>query len=153
MNWCCRTLSKVAAHIVKSSLCLPAWLPVCPQLMAVGVPVSFLAGAGICWGHLMYAWKAALKFKVLPDGVKPRTIHRFWSEFNVEVASRIGRVWDEEGVLDQTALEIAENVLKVRQQRSRNMRLAASSFCRLCDKQPQPQGSLSDASSAGSPIL
>lgn len=85
--------------------------------MAVGVPVSCLLGAGICWGHLVYAWKAALKFKVLPEGVKPRTIHRFWTEFDVEVASRIGRVWDEEGVLDQTALDIAENVLKVRQQR------------------------------------
>jgi hypothetical protein len=81
--------------------------------MAVGVPVSFLAGAGICWGHLVYAWKAALKFKVLPEGVKPRTIHRFITEFDVEVASRIGRVWDAEGVLDQTALEVAENVLKV----------------------------------------
>lgn len=112
------------AQIVTSGLCLclPAWLPVCPQLMAVGIPVSFLAGAGICWGHLMYAWKTALKFKVLPDGVKPRTIHRFWSEFDVEVASRIGRVWDEEGVLDQTALEIAENVIKVCQQRSRHRR-------------------------------
>jgi hypothetical protein len=86
------------------------------QIMAVGVPVSCLLGAGICWGHLVYAWKAALKFKVLPEGVKPRTIHRFWTEFDVEVASRIGRVWDEEGVLDQTALDIAENVLKVRQQ-------------------------------------
>lgn len=84
------------------------------QLMAVGIPVSFLAGVGICWGHLVYAWRAALKFKVLPEGVKPRNIHRFWTEFDVEIASRIGRVWDVEGVLDQTALDVAENVLKVR---------------------------------------
>jgi hypothetical protein len=82
--------------------------------MAVGVPVSFLAGGAICWWRLVYAWRAALKFKVLPEGVKPRTIHRFWSEFDVEVASRIGRVWDEEGALDETALCVAENVLKVR---------------------------------------
>jgi hypothetical protein len=81
--------------------------------MAVGVPTSFLAGGAICWARLVYAWRAALKFRVLPDGVKPRTIHRFWSEFDVEVASRIGRVWDDEGVLDQTALQLAENVLKV----------------------------------------
>jgi hypothetical protein len=40
-------------------------------------------------------------------------IHRFWTEFDVEIASRIGRVWDSEGVLDQTALDVAENVLKV----------------------------------------
>lgn len=93
---------------------LPHCPACCPQLMAIGVPISFLAGAGICWAHLVYAWKAALKFKVLPEGVKPRTIHRFWTEFDVEVASRIGRVWDVERVLDQTALEVAENVLKVR---------------------------------------
>lgn len=82
--------------------------------MAAGVPVAFLAGAGLCWGHLVYAWKTALKFRVLPEGVKYRNIHRFWTEFDVEIASRIGRVWDAEGVLDQTALEVAENVLKVR---------------------------------------
>jgi hypothetical protein len=46
------------------------------QLMAAGVPVAFLAGAGLCWGHLVYAWKTALKFKVLPEGVKFRNIHR-----------------------------------------------------------------------------
>lgn len=83
------------------------------QLMAAGVPVAFLAGGGLCWGHLVYAWKTALKFKVLPEGVKFRNIHRFWTEFDVEIASRIGRVWDAEGVLDQTALDVAENVLKV----------------------------------------
>jgi hypothetical protein len=84
------------------------------QVMAVGVPVMFVVGAGICWLRLVYAWRTALKFKQLPLGVKPRSIHRFTSEFDVEVASRIGRVWDEEGVLDATATEIAENVLKVR---------------------------------------
>lgn len=83
------------------------------QVMAVGVPVCFFLGGGICWGHLVYAWKSALKFKNLPPGVKPRTIHRFTTEFDVEIASRIGRVWDEEGVFDPTALDLAENVLKV----------------------------------------
>jgi hypothetical protein len=89
--------------------------PVSPllQLMAVGVPVAFLGGGAVCWGRLVYAWRAALKFKVLPEDVKPRNIHRFLTEFDVEVASRIGRVWDVEGTLDQTALEVAENVLKV----------------------------------------
>jgi hypothetical protein len=84
------------------------------QVMAVGVPIAFVVGGGICWLRLVYAWRTALKFKQLPPGVKPRSIHRFTSEFDVEVASRIGRVWDEEGVLDATAKEIAENVLKVR---------------------------------------
>jgi hypothetical protein len=89
-------------------------LPLLLQIMSVGVPVMFVAGAGICWLRLVYAWRTALKFKQLPAGVKPRSIHRFTSEFDVEVASRIGRVWDEDGVLDATATEIAENVLKVR---------------------------------------
>eukprot|EP00882_Tetradesmus_deserticola_P006573 GHRQ01006917.1.p1 GENE.GHRQ01006917.1~~GHRQ01006917.1.p1 ORF type:complete len:1485 (+),score=562.58 GHRQ01006917.1:723-5177(+) len=81
-------------------------------VMAVGVPVMFVAGGGVCWMRLVYAWRTALKFKQLPPGVKPRSIHRFTSEFDVEVASRIGRVWDEEGVLDTAATEVAENVLK-----------------------------------------
>lgn len=88
---------------------LSPWL----QLMAAGVPVAFLGGGALCWGRLVDAWRAALKFKVLSEGVKPRNIHRFMTEFDVEVASRIGRVWDVEGTLDQTALEVAENVLKV----------------------------------------
>eukprot|EP00879_Flechtneria_rotunda_P020397 GHRR01021459.1.p1 GENE.GHRR01021459.1~~GHRR01021459.1.p1 ORF type:complete len:889 (+),score=208.65 GHRR01021459.1:224-2890(+) len=81
-------------------------------ITVVGIPLMFLAGAGICWGRLLYAWKTALKFKVLPPNVKPRLLHRFSSEFDVEVSSRVGRVWDEDGVLDQTAVELAENVLK-----------------------------------------
>lgn len=81
--------------------------------MAGGCPLLFLVGAGICWARLVYTWRSALKFKVLPPGVKPRTIHRFMEDFDVEIASRIGRVWDEEGVLDPTALDLAENVLRV----------------------------------------
>jgi hypothetical protein len=88
-------------------------MPVFTQVMSVGVPVMFIVGGGICWLRLVYAWRTALKFKQLPPGVKPRSIHRFTSEFDVEVASRIGRVWDEDGVLDAAATEIAENVLKV----------------------------------------
>lgn len=88
-------------------------LAVLAQVMAAGVPVMFIVGAGICWLRLVYAWRTALKFKQLPAGVKPRSIHRFTSEFDVEVASRIGRVWDEDGVLDAAATEIAENVLRV----------------------------------------
>jgi len=81
--------------------------------MAVGVPVMFAVGGGLCWWRLVYAWQTALKFKHIPAGVKPKSIHRFMSEFDVEIASRIGRVWDEDGVPDPTALELAENVLKV----------------------------------------
>lgn len=85
----------------------------CLQVMAAGIPVFFCLGGGICWAHLVYAWRSALKFRTLPAGVKPRTIHRFSTEFDVEIASRIGRIWDEEGVLDAAALDLAENVLKV----------------------------------------
>lgn len=83
------------------------------QVMAAGIPVFFFLGGGICWAHLVFAWRSALKFKVLPPGVKPRSIHRFSTEFDVEIASRIGRIWDEEGVMDSAALDLAENVLKV----------------------------------------
>lgn len=81
--------------------------------MAVGVPLACIFGGGVCWARLMHAWRAALKFRNYMPGVRPRSIHRFLSEFDVEIASRIGRVWDEDGTLDPTALELAENVLKV----------------------------------------
>ncbi len=84
------------------------------QVMAVGVPLACVFGGGVCWVRLVYAWRTALKFRGLEPGIKPRLIHRFLTEFDVEVASRIGRVWDEEGVPDPTSLDLAEDVLKAR---------------------------------------
>ncbi len=37
------------------------------------------------------------------------------SDYAVEVAARVGRVFDEDGVVDPAAIDIAENVLKVRE--------------------------------------
>jgi len=75
--------------------------------------LAFAAGWGITYVRLWYAWKCALCFKVVQPGVKPRSLHHFWDDYAVEVAARIGRVFDEDGISDPVALDIAENVLKV----------------------------------------
>jgi hypothetical protein len=81
--------------------------------MAGGVPVAFLGGMAVMYARLHYAWRTALKFTNFGPGIKPRSVHTFLDDFDVEVAARIGRVFDEEGgSWDPAALDIAENVLR-----------------------------------------
>ncbi len=81
----------------------------------MGVPFAFMGSAAAAYWQIWRLWLAGLKFRnVDVSAVKPRTIHRFSTDFDVEVASRVGRVWDEDFNLDQRAVDIAENVLKVR---------------------------------------
>lgn len=81
--------------------------------MAGGVPISFLLGGLAVYARLWYGWRSGMRFKVPQPGVRPRLIHHFRSDYAVEVAARVGRVFDEDGITDPTALDIAENVLKV----------------------------------------
>lgn len=81
--------------------------------MAGGVPVAFFGGMAAMYARLYYAWRTALPFARLGPGVKPRSIHVFFNDFDVEVAARVGRVFDSEGAnFDPSALDVAENVLK-----------------------------------------
>jgi len=81
--------------------------------MAGGVPIVFLGGMGVMYARLWYAWRIALKFKHVDPAMKPRSIHTFFDDFDVEVAARIGRVFDSEGAYcDPGALDLAENVLR-----------------------------------------
>lgn len=93
------------------AIIVPNFLP--SQLMAGGLPVVFFGGMAAMYLRLYCAWRTALKFSRLGPGVKPRSIHTFWDDFDVEVAARIGRIFDAEGNnMDPAALDIAENVLK-----------------------------------------
>lgn len=81
--------------------------------MACGLPTAFLVGMGAMFIRLYYAWRAALKFAAAEPGVRPRSVHTFFDDFDVEVASRIMRVFDAEGVpCDPAALDAAETVLR-----------------------------------------
>jgi hypothetical protein len=81
--------------------------------MAGGVPVAFLAGMAAMYARLYCAWRVALKFAHADPAVKPRAIHTFFDDFDVEVAARIGRVFDAEGANDDpAALDVAEGVLR-----------------------------------------
>jgi hypothetical protein len=81
--------------------------------MAGGVPVAFLGGMAAMYGRLYYAWRVALKFAHADPAIKPRSIHTFFDDFDVEVAARIGRVFDVEGNNnDPGALDVAEGVLR-----------------------------------------
>lgn len=81
--------------------------------MAGGLPISFLVGMGAMFIRLFCAWRVALKFAAAEPGTRPRSVHTFFDDFDVEVASRIMRVFDAEGVpCDPAALDAAETVLK-----------------------------------------
>ena len=83
------------------------------QLMAGGVPVAFLAGMGGMYWRLHHAWRTALKFANADPAARPRSIHTFFDDFDVEVAARIGRVFDAEGApADPAALDVTEAVLR-----------------------------------------
>ncbi len=41
-----------------------------------------------------------------------KRVHRFSDEKDVEVVARVGRVWDEDGNVDQQALDLAEVILR-----------------------------------------
>jgi hypothetical protein len=81
--------------------------------MAGGVPVAFFGCMAAMYARLYYGWRVAFRFARLGPGVKPRSLHTFFDDFDVEVAARVGRVFDVEGAnFDPGALDVAENVLK-----------------------------------------
>ena len=75
--------------------------------------MAFFAGMAGMYARLYFAWRSALPFAKLGPGIKPRSLHVFLDDFDVEVAARIGRVFDAEGAnSDPAVLDVAENVLK-----------------------------------------
>ena len=102
-----------SSALICSPYCLPPRPHTRAQLMAFGVPLAFFGGMAVMYARLHYAWRTALKFTNFGPGVKPRSIHTFLDDFDVEVAARIGRVFEEEGAnWDPAALDIADNVLR-----------------------------------------
>ena len=81
--------------------------------MAGGLPVAFLGGMAAMYARLYHAWRVALKFAAAPPDARPRRVHRFLDDLDVEVAARVGRVLDPDGVpCDAGALDAAEAVLR-----------------------------------------
>eukprot|EP00967_Tisochrysis_lutea_P069085 scaffold90712_cov20-Tisochrysis_lutea.AAC.2 len=68
-----------------------------------GTGMSFNGG---CLWHLCRALHV--------EGMNLACARRFNNSFEVELASRVDRVWDEDGNLDAAALDLGEAVLKVR---------------------------------------
>ena len=86
--------------------------------MHYGLGPAFALGALAAYARLWYIWAVALRFRAWAPGVKYKSIFKFDSDFDVEVASRVARVWDEDGNLDPVAIELAETVIKARCRRA-----------------------------------
>jgi len=80
--------------------------------MHYGLGPAFALGCLAAYLRLWYMWAVALRFRAWTPGVKYKSIFKFDSDFDVEVASRVARVWDEDGGLDPVAIELAETVIK-----------------------------------------
>ncbi|GIL79405.1 hypothetical protein Vretimale_18290 [Volvox reticuliferus] len=82
--------------------------------MLYGLPVVFF-GAGLLGAiRLYYFFRVALKFQIMQQqpNMYSKRVHRFSDDKEVEVCSRIARVWDEDGNLDQQCLDLAETILR-----------------------------------------
>ncbi|PNH07141.1 Tiny macrocysts protein B, partial [Tetrabaena socialis] len=82
--------------------------------MAYGIPAVFF-GAGLAGAiRLYYFFRITLKFQVLQQqpNLYSKRVHRFADEKEVEICTRITRVWDEDGVVDPACLDLAETVVR-----------------------------------------
>ncbi|GLI68263.1 hypothetical protein VaNZ11_012618, partial [Volvox africanus] len=82
--------------------------------MLYGLPVVFF-GAGLLGAiRLYYFFRVALKFQIMQQqpNMYSKRVYRFSDDKEVEVCSRIARVWDEDGNLDQQCLDLAEVILR-----------------------------------------
>ncbi|KXZ48338.1 hypothetical protein GPECTOR_28g744 [Gonium pectorale] len=118
----CVLVFAVKSHIVKKgSMGFIQWqtenievAKIITDSMAYGVPAVFIL-AGLAGGiRLLYFFRIALKFQrlQLDPTLYSKRIHRFGDDKDVEICSRIARVWDEDGNLDQQCVDLAEVILR-----------------------------------------
>ena len=76
----------------------------------------FLLGGALAYARLYYMWSVAMKFKKeWREGMRYKDVYRFREPYDVEIVSRVMRVWEEDDeTLDPDALDLAETVYKVR---------------------------------------
>jgi hypothetical protein len=86
-----------------------------PQALWYGMIPIFLLGGAMAYARLHYMWKIAMKFKhEWREGVRFKDVHRFREAYDVEIVSRVMRVWEEDDeTLDPEALDLAETIYKV----------------------------------------
>lgn len=84
------------------------------QVMYYGMGPVFILGAVLGYCRLWYMWTVALKFRDWQPGMKYKSIYKFESDLDVEVASRVMRVWDEDDTYDAVAIDLAETIIKAR---------------------------------------
>lgn len=82
--------------------------------MFYGIAPAFFLGGLAAFVRLGYFFRVALRFAHWNTDIKSRKVMKFASETDVEVASRVMRVWDEDHIPDPAALDLGELVIKVR---------------------------------------
>jgi hypothetical protein len=108
--------------------------------MFYGIAPAFLLGGMVAFVRLGYFFRVALRFARWNTDTKSRSIFKFASETDVEVASRVMRVWDEDNIPDPAALDLGELVIKGGLQQfpiSPFMRIVYANFLIVCREQMQ----------------
>lgn len=108
--------------------------------MFYGIAPAFFLGGTVAFVRLGYFFRIALRFARWNTDLKSRTIFKFVSETDVEVVSRVMRVWDEDLIPDPAALDLGELVIKGGLQQFPNspfMRIVYANFLIVCREQMQ----------------
>lgn len=103
------------------------------------LPAFLLCGLG-AFGRLTYFFRVGLRFRLLKPDQKSRLLYKFSSDTDVEVISRVLRVWDEDKVPDPLALDLGEVILKSGIQQFPEapfVRIAYANFLIECKQQMQ----------------
>ncbi|KAG2422329.1 hypothetical protein HXX76_016114 [Chlamydomonas incerta] len=82
--------------------------------MSYALPFVFF-GSGLAAAlRLYYFFRVALKFQILQQqpNLYSKRVHRFSDDKDVEIASRVARVWDEDGNTDPQLLDLAEVIIR-----------------------------------------
>ncbi|PNW87648.1 hypothetical protein CHLRE_02g142166v5 [Chlamydomonas reinhardtii] len=82
--------------------------------MSYALPFVFFGSGLAAAMRLYYFFRVALKFQILQQqpNLYSKRVHRFADDKDVEVASRVARVWDEDGNTDPQLLDLAEVIIR-----------------------------------------
>ncbi|GAX73194.1 hypothetical protein CEUSTIGMA_g647.t1 [Chlamydomonas eustigma] len=82
------------------------------NIMFYGMLPMFFLGGLAAFLRLSYFFKIGLRFRNLDPNQKSKKLYKFSSDTDVEVISRVLRVWDDDHIPDPDALALGETIIK-----------------------------------------
>eukprot|EP00198_Chlamydomonas_reinhardtii_P011170 XP_001700507.1 predicted protein [Chlamydomonas reinhardtii] len=122
--------------------------------MSYALPFVFFGSGLAAAMRLYYFFRVALKFQILQQqpNLYSKRVHRFADDKDVEVASRVARVWDEDGNTDPQLLDLAEVIIRAGMQqfpKSPYLHIVYANLLIECKQQLQEHKQKAAVSSSG----